>query len=326
MLKVGILGTGAYGLSLGLILRENDCQVTMWTKFREEKEQLEKERQDDQKLPGILFPDQIIFTNDIKEAVENKDLLIIAVPAAFVDDVAQMISSLVSKEQVIAIASKGIENDTCAFLSDVLAKSVQTDHVAVISGPSFAIDIAHKVPIGLSLGTTSEKAKTVLEKALENDHFRLRTTKDMIGLEICGAIKNVIAIAAGMLDGMGLPESTKAMFITESLHDVKELIDGIGGNKKTILSYAGFGDLLLTCTSIKSRNFCYGKLVGEGKTALELEQYRTTHTVEGLYTLESIYQLVCEKKLDIPIITLIYQIVFEKKSCESLLQLLVTKK
>lgn len=324
-MKVGIIGTGAYGLSLGLVLVENHCSVTMWTKFKEEKKELEKLRNDDNKLPNILIPEEIVFTTKIKEVVEDKDLIIIAVPAAFVDDVSEQIVKYISEEQVLCIASKGIENNTCAFLTDVVTKYIKTNHLAVISGPSFAIDIASKVPIGLSLGTKSIKANKVIKEALENNHLRLRDTEDMIGIEICGAIKNVIAIASGILDGMGLPESTQAMFITESLHDIKELINGLGGDKNTILSYAGFGDLLLTCTSIKSRNFCFGKLIGEKKTQAEIDYYLKKHTVEGLYTLKSIYQLVCEKKLNIPIIDLIYKIVFYHENCDALLQLLITK-
>lgn len=324
-MKVGIIGTGAFGLSLGLILQENNCEVTMWTKFEEEKKQLETTKNDDQKLPNILIPREIVFTNHLQEAILGKDLILIAIPAAFVDEIAVEMSEFVMEDQVICIASKGIENDSCAFLSDIIKQHIKVKHLAVISGPSFAIDIASKVPIGLSLGTSSKKAEEVIQTALENDHFRLRTTDDLIGIEICGAIKNVIAIASGMLDGMGLPESTKAMFITESLHDIKNLIDGLGGDKKTILSYAGFGDLLLTCTSVKSRNFCFGKLIGEKKSKVELDDYVNHHTVEGLYTLKSIYQLVHEKALDIPIITLIYQIVFHHEDCETLLQLLITK-
>lgn len=324
-MKIGIIGTGAYGLSLAMIFHENKCQVTAWTKFEEEKNQLEKNRRDDIKLPNIIIPEEIIFTTDLKETVINQDLIIIAIPAGFVDETVSKMASIMKKNQSICIASKGIENDTCAFLTEVLERYIKINHVAIISGPSFAIDIASKVPIGLSLATKSKKTEMLLRKGLENNHFKLRTTTDLIGIELCGAIKNVIALASGMLEGMGLPESTKAMFITETLHDIKELIKKLGGNKNTILSFAGFGDLLLTCTSPKSRNFSYGVLIGKGSSKEELVEYQQKHTIEGLYTLKSIHQLITDRHIKIPIITLIYQIVFEHAQCEELLKLLIIK-
>ncbi len=324
-MKVGIIGTGAYGLSLGIIFQENNCQVTMWTKFQEEKEQLDQERRDDKKLPNITIPEEIIFTTNLQEAIQEKDLIMIVIPATFVDQVAQEMAPFIDQDQVVCIASKGIENNTCSFLTEVVSRHMNVEHLAVISGPSFAIDVANRVPIGLSLAVQDKKTEQVLRFALENDHFKLRTTDDVVGIEICGAIKNVIALAAGMLDGMQVTDSTRAMFITETLHDIKQLIDALGGDKKTILSFAGFGDLLLTCTSMKSRNFCYGKLIGEGKSEEELADYRKNHTIEGLYTLKSIHQLICNERIDIPIITLIYRIIFHQEDCQKLLNLLITK-
>lgn len=324
-MKIGILGTGAYGLALASVFEENQCKVTMWTKFEEEKEELEKKRKDDRKLPKYKIPKSIGFTTNLSQAVLEQDLIVIAVPASFVDDIAKQLSLLVTKEKPICIASKGIEQDTCLFLSNIVERYVKSKHLAVLSGPSFAIDIVNKEPIGFTLATKSKKMQTLLEQSLANHHIKLRKTEDFIGVEICGAIKNVIALAAGMLEGIQASESTKAMFITESLHDIKALIKGLGGSKKTILSYAGFGDLLLTCTSTKSRNFTYGKMLGEKRSLKELEQYRKETTIEGLYTLESIYQLINHKKIKIPIIDLIYAIVWNQQDCHKLLDFLVTK-
>ena len=187
------------------------------------------------------------------------------------------------------------------------------------------IDIANKVPIGLSLGTKSKSTEKILKRSLENEYLKLRPTDDIIGIEICGSIKNVIAIAAGMLAGMGLPESTQAMFITESLHDIKELIKILGGDKKTILSFAGFGDLLLTCTSPKSRNFTFGKMIGEHKSSKEINEYIQNTTIEGLHTLESIHDLLNKKKAKIPVVDMIHDIIFGKIEPEVLKRFLITK-
>ena len=160
---------------------------------------------------------------------------------------------------------------------------------------------------------------------MNNYYVKLRPTDDIVGTELCGAIKNVIAIASGMITGMGYPDSTSAMLITESLHDIKNLINALGGNKMTILSFAGFEDLLLTCTSIKSRNYTLGKLIGEGKSAKDIEDYINNNTIEGLYTLKSIRKLLNNKNIEMPIIDLIYDIIINKKEPSNLAKFLIEK-
>lgn len=323
-MKVAVLGTGAYGLALSSVLYQNNNEITMWSKFSTELEELKLEKKSS-KLPNYTIPVDITFTSDMEKAIKDKELIVIAVPAAFVDDVAKAIKPYFEENQHICIASKGIENDSCLFVDDVVKKYIHTKNFAVISGPSFAVDIVENVPIGLSLGTENQYTAALIKQAFENDHFKLRTTNDIKGIEICGSIKNVIAIASGMLDGMNLPESTKAMFITESLHDIKELIYKLGGDKKTILSFAGFGDLLLTCTSPKSRNFTLGYLIGKKETKEKIEEYKNNTTIEGLYTLKSIYQLTKDHNVDMPIIDLIYDIIENQKSCEELKRFLIEK-
>lgn len=181
------------------------------------------------------------------------------------------------------------------------------------------------VPIGFSLASRSNYTRNIITKAMANDYVKIRHTRDIIGTEICGSIKNVIAIASGMLDGMGYPISTSTMFITESLHDIKALIKTLGGNKKTILSFAGFGDILLTCTSTKSRNYTLGKLIGEGKSKEEINNYIKNTTIEGLYTLYSIKKLLRNKKIKMPIINLIYDIIVNEKEPSNLTKFLIEK-
>ncbi len=321
-MKVTIIGTGAYGLSLALMFNKNKCDITMWTKFEDERKMLESKRASEKLLPKVKIPKNIKFTTDLK-VVKDSNLIVIALPAQYVDDIAFELSKYYNKKQHICIATKGIEQDTCLFIDDVLGKHIKTKNIAVISGPSFAIDIASNYPIGLSLGTKSKSTEKLLKKYLQNESLKLRVTDDLIGVEVCGSIKNVIAIAAGILSGLGSNESTQAMFITESLHDIKGLIKALGGNPKTILSFAGFGDLLLTCTSTKSRNFSYGKLIGE--KSKNINNYLDNHTVEGLYTLKSIHKLINNKKVDMPIIDLIYDIIFNDKDPNNLLKFLIEK-
>lgn len=324
-MKVGIFGTGAYGLALSSVMKDNDIEITMWTKFEEEKSMLELTRKNDILLPGYMLDNSIKLTTSVEECVGDNDLLVIAIPAAFVDSLCIEISNYIKDNQHICIASKGIEQDTGLFIHNIVEKHIATDKVAVISGPSFARDMIMKKPIGLALATKNLETKEIVEKCMANSYLKLRHTYDVIGTEICGSVKNVIAIASGMLTGLGANDSTRAMLITEALHDIEEIIDAFGGDPDTVLSYAGFGDLLLTCTSENSRNFTFGELLGKSASKDEINSYLNSTTVEGYYTLESIYQLLKGKNVKIPIINLIYDIVNGNRNSGELLTFLVKK-
>ena len=294
-MKIGLFGCGAYGMAISSILIENKCDVTMWTKFESEKEQLETTRQNERLIPGFKIDDSIKITTSIKECIKNKDLLIIAIPAAFVDDLAKSMKPYI-KDNHILIATKGIEQDTGLFINQILEKYLDTTNIAVMSGPSFAVDLVTKMPAGLSLASKKIKTRTLAKQALQNRYIKLRETRDVIGVEICGSIKNVIALSAGMLDGLKANDSTKAMFLTEEMHDMEEILESFGDMKRTVTSFSGLGDLFLTCSSTKSRNFSFGKILGERRSKEEIDEYLKNTTVEGFYTIESIYKLLKIKR------------------------------
>ena len=321
-MKISILGAGAFGLALASIFKENNNDVTVWSRFEEEVASL-REKNTNEKIKNIKLPTGIKYTSNLKDTVESSELLVIAIPAQFVDDLVKQLKTLV-KKQYILIASKGIENDTFSFLEEVVRRGINTRKIAVISGPTFAIDIVKSYPVAFTLASRSWMTREVIKKTLINSHVKVRPSRDVVGVEVCGAIKNVISIASGMIEGMNYPESTKAMFITESLHDLKNLIKALGGNKKTILTFAGFGDLLMTATSTKSRNFTFGKMFVENRPKEEIEKYKKETTIEGLYTLETIYNLIKKKKVYMPIIYLIKDIVDGKKEAKSLIDLLTS--
>ena len=323
-MKIGLFGCGAYGMALSNILDENKCDITMWTKFQAEKEQLETTRQNEKAIPDFKISEKIKLTTSVEECTKDKDLLIVAIPAAFIDSLAQELKPLITDEHIL-IATKGIEQETGLFINQILEKHLSTRNIAVISGPSFAIDLVSKMPAGLSVASTNPETINLAKKALQNKYIKLRETNDIVGIEICGSIKNVIALSAGILEGLGANESTKAMLITEALHDMEKILDAFEASKRTVLSFAGIGDLILTCTSTKSRNYSFGKLLGQKVPKEELKKYLSTTTVEGFYTLKSIYELLKDKNVSIPVIDLIYSIAVRGKNPESLLTFLVEK-
>ena len=322
-MKVGVLGAGAFGLALSHILVKNKVTVEMWTHNEEEAKVLDIKRIS-KKLDGYKIPKEIKFSTNLEETVNGKDLIVMAIPAFAFEDVTKQLSKYIKKNQPVLIATKGIQQNTCLFLNDVFAKYLKNS-VAVISGPTFAVDMIKDAPIGFSMATKSHKTEMVIRKCFENSTTKFRRTRDITGIEICGSIKNVMAIASGMLEGMGVTDSTRALFLTESMNDIKELIDALGGKKKSILSFAGFGDILMTCTSKNSRNFSFGYLIGSGASKKEIDKYLENTTVEGMYTLKSIHKLVRRKKVKMPIINLIHDIIEGKKDKEEMLRFLILK-
>lgn len=319
-MKIGILGTGAFGIALSHLLDKEDNDITMWTTFKDEKQDLEKNRVRIN-LNNYRISDDIKFTTDIKEACLDKDIVYIVVPAEYVSDTCLRAKDYITN-QIICIASKGIEESSSMFLPDIVKNIFKSNRIGVISGPTFAIDIVSDVPIGFSIASYNPSVSRVILDSLNTDLIKVFTTNDVIGTSLCGAVKNVLAIASGMVNGLGYPISTQAMLITQSLHDVEELIYKLGGNGRTILSFAGFGDIILTCTSEKSRNYSFGKLIGEGIDKKQLAEYIKTHTIEGLVALRSFHNIINDKKIDIPIINLIYDIVYNDKEVGELITLL----
>lgn len=311
-MKIGILGAGAYGMAMASVFDNNGHKIKIWSNSEEEVNLLLTNHKSN-KIDYII-PDDFVITTDMKLVVMDADIIVIAVPSEFVRNVCMELNKYFKEEQIICIASKGIENNSCLFMDDVVRQCIKTDNIAVISGGTFAEDMVKEVPVGLTLATKSKLAGDIILKAMENDYVKIQITDDIIGTEICGSIKNVFAIAAGMLEGMKYPESTKSLFMTEVIKDIKFLIKSLGGKEETILSFAGIGDILLTCSSSKSRNYTLGKMIGEERERQEIKKYIDSSTIEGLYTLNSIKKLLNDKEIEMPIIDLISDIIMGKKN------------
>ena len=307
---IAILGAGAYALALAHRLSKNkNNKVIVWSKVEEEINDLIKTKTNEKALPGIIMPSSIEYTNNIEKALQKAKIVIIGVATKYLRNICEEIKPYV-KDKHIVIASKGIEQNTNQFASSIVKDTIKTKKLCTISGPSFAKDMVLDELIGLSIATTNNKTKNIVIKAFSSNILKLRPTNDFIGVELCGTLKNIIAIIAGMLEGMKVSESTKAMFLTESINDTRHLIKKLKGNEKTILSYAGYGDILLTCTSTSSRNYSFGKMIGSNASKKELDEYLKNNTVEGIYTLQSIYGLIKGKKIKLPFIDFVYNTIF----------------
>lgn len=324
-MKIGILGTGAFGCSLASVITDNGYKIMMWTPFEEEKKYIETHKTI-KVLPSFKLKENTKITNNIDELVNYAEIIIIAIPAKNIDEVFAKIGKKIDKSKHICIASKGLEETTGLFIHEIINKYCDNNNISVISGPTFAIDLVNKSHCALTLAATNDETAKKVKKLFENNYLKLRINHDIIGTEICGAVKNVIAIASGMLDGLKSSESTRAMLLTEALHDMAKIIIEFGGSERTILSYAGFGDLLLTCNSEKSRNYKFGKLLAEYKEKEELEDYLKNNTAEGYNTIISINNLLKTKKIEIPILKIIYEIIIQKRKPNEILEFLIEKK
>ena len=325
-MKITMIGTGAYGLSLALMLAKKEKNnIVMWSENPAIVEEFKSTKTLNSILKDIEIPSNIEVTNSYEEAMKDTKMIFITSAAKFVKNICDSIKPFYKSNIPICIASKGIEEHSLMLLSSVVNDTLNTNKIVNISGPTFAIDLAKNEPSALAIAGLDKKALKVVKNTLENDTLKLRVSNDILGIQICGSVKNIIAIAAGIVKGLGYTESTQAFLINESIHDIKYLIKCLGGNPKTILSFAGIGDLLLTCTSTKSRNFSFGYVIGSTKDKKKIKEFLANNTVEGYYTLLSMYKLIKKKRIKMPIIDLIYDIVMNDVDASKLTEFLITK-
>lgn len=317
-MKITIIGTGVYGIAHAIALSQNkNNKIIMWSESEDSLQKIESMHESYQPLNGINLPSSISFTTSYEDALEDTDLVFIMTAAKYVRSVVENMIPYINEKMCFVIGSKGIEQGTCLFVHEIFESKINTEHLAVLSGPSFAIDLARLDPIGLTLATKSEQCALLLYEAYQMTNVKLVRSNDMLGTELCGSIKNVIAIGSGILSGMGYAESTRSFLLVQALEVIKQLIGKLGGNEVSAYTLAGMGDLQLTATSEKSRNYSYGVLLGKNDIKAAQDMVQKT-TVEGYYTLESIYSLLENKCIEIPLITIIYKIVKEHMDPEQL--------
>lgn len=323
-MKISVFGAGAYGLALALALAKNGHNVIIWTENLN-KELEYKETKSLKSVLNVDLPNNISISSLYEEVLKKTNLIFIVTTSKYVAEVCDNIKPFYKKSIPICIATKGLEENSLDLLSNIVINKLNTKNVAVISGPTFAVDMANNEPVALALAATNTRTKNIVLKTLPGDTLKLRPTDDLIGIQICGSVKNIFAIASGILEGLGYSDSTRSFLINESLHDIKHIIKYLGGNPKTILSFAGIGDLLLTCSSKKSRNFSFGYCIGKTKNKDKINEFLQNNTVEGYYTLETVYNLLKKKKIQIELVNVIYDIVYNYHNPYDLAKFLITK-
>lgn len=324
-MKISVIGLGAYSLAISKMLAKKNNEIWIWTEDNKKIDEFKTTK----KLTSIFdtpIPKNIKISTSLEEVLKETKLIYIITSSKYVDIISEKIKPFYQRQIPICIASKGIEESKEELLSNIVKNTLKTNNIAVISGPTFAIDIINNEPIALALASTSKKARNKVLETLPNESLKLRISKDIIGIQICGAIKNVYAIASGIINGLGFSSSTQAFLINESLHDIKDIIYYFGGNPKTILSFAGIGDLMLTCTSTKSRNFTFGYIIGSTNNRTKVKKYLENNTVEGYNTLDTICKMLKKKGINIELINCIYDIVYNDEDPNTLVKYLIEKK
>lgn len=318
-MKVSILGMGAFGIALTKILNK-DIKISMWTNFEDELKSVELKRENPIVLPEVKIDKKVELTTNLEKCVKNSNIIFLAVPAIAVREVASKLQDYIDKDQIICILTKGIEKSTNMFMVDVIKECIDTDNICVFAGPSFAIEVANRATIGMVIASEKEECRNRVLQVINQENACITQTSDVLGVEICSAVKNVLAIICAMLDGMNEADSTRAAVITNLINDFRLIMGVLGGKETTIYSYAGIGDLLLTCTSPKSRNYTFGKFLGQGMNTTEALNNMQVKTVEGLYTLDAIFSVLKQKKVVINSINLLYDVVYNGKKVDNLLK------
>ena len=320
-MKVTILGAGAYGLALALTFYRNNNDVTVWTKIESERDNLIKTRQNNKALPNVIIPEDITITADIS-CCNKSDIVIIAIPINYLRSTCIELKNYINNNTIICIATKGIENKTNALCHEILSDITKIENIVILSGPTFAIDLANDEFCGLTLATNNFNNYIAIKNLLNNNKIKLEYTNDIIGTELCGSLKNIMAIISGLINGMMLSETTKALFYTQATKELKKLLKELNGDINTTYLLCGIGDLLLTCTSSKSRNYTLGNMLATSNKN-EIMTYIENNTVEGYTTLISIYQIIKSKNITSPLIETLYEIIFENTNVEKILTALI---
>ena len=300
MAKVSIIGTGTWGIALGMVLAQNGHEVTAWSALPKEIEAL-KESYKCKNLPGVEIPRSNVFTADLQEACTDKEMLVWSVPSVFTRGVAKQMNPFIKKGQLIVSVAKGIEEKTLMTMSQQIEQELPMANVAVLSGPSHAEEVSRGIPTTVVVGAKDRQTAEHIQNLFMSSVFRVYTSPDILGIELGGALKNVIALAAGVSDGLGCGDNTKAALMTRGIAEITRLGVAMGGKPETFSGLSGIGDLIVTCTSMHSRNRRAGILIGQGKTMQEAMD-EVQMVVEGVYSAKAALALSEKYNVSMPLV------------------------
>lgn len=318
MAKVSILGGGTWGIAIAVLLEKNGHEVTVWSALAQEVEMLKNNREH-KMLPGVKLAESMIFTTEDEEAVKGKDLIIMAVASAYTRSTASRFRGLVADKQKIVNVAKGIEESTLMTLSEIIEQEIPQADVAVLSGPSHAEEVGRGLPTTIVVGAKTRATAEYIQNLFMSEVFRVYTSPDVLGIELGGSLKNVVALAAGIADGLGYGDNAKAALITRGMTEISRLGTVMGGKAETFCGLSGIGDLIVTCASMHSRNRRAGILIGQGKS-MEEAMREVNMVVEGVYSAKAAMALAAKYNVQLPIIEQVNAVLFEGKSAACAVQ------
>ncbi len=315
MAEIGIIGAGSWGTALAVVLHNNGHQVTIWSIVKAEIDMLNEKREHIDKLPGVKLPEDMKFETDLETTIKGKDLLVLAVPSPYTRSTAHMMKAFVAQDQIIVNVAKGIEETTLMTLSDIIEEEIPQAIVAVLSGPSHAEEVGRGIPTTIVVGAKSKANAEYIQNLFMSDVFRVYTSPDVQGIELGAALKNVVALAAGIADGLGYGDNTKAALITRGIAEIGRLGLAMGCKYETFAGLSGIGDLIVTCASKHSRNRKAGMLIGQGYT-MDEAMNEVKMIVEGVYSAKAAIALSKKYQVSMPIIEQVNLVLFENKPAD----------
>ena len=326
MSKVSVIGAGSWGTALAILLEKNGHQVTLWSHREEEAEKLAESREHKSKLPGVHIPEGIAITGDLEEALKEKEVIVFAVPSVAVRSTAKKVSPYVNEGQLIVNVAKGIEESTLMTLTDIIEEEIPGAKGCVLSGPSHAEEVSRGLPTTCVVGAKDKETAEFLQNIFMSPVFRVYISPDILGIELGGALKNVIALAAGTADGLGYGDNTKAALITRGITEIARLGIAMGARADTFYGLSGIGDLIVTCASKHSRNRKAGYLMGQGRNMYQAMD-EVNMVVEGVYSAKAGLALSKKYNVEMPIIEQVNKVLFEGKApAEAVKELMVRDK
>ena len=324
MAKIGVVGAGSWGIALAKLLHKNGHQVCVWSIIEEEVNMLIEKREHVDKLPGIQLPLDMEFTTDLEMTVKEKDIVVLAVPSPFIRSTSHKLKELIADGQIIVNVAKGIEEATLMTMSEVIYDEVPQAKVTVLSGPSHAEEVGREIPTTIVVGAKEKEIAEYVQNVFMNEVFRVYISPDICGIELGAALKNVVALAAGIADGLGYGDNTKAALITRGIAEITRLGIAMGGRSETFSGLSGIGDLIVTCASVHSRNRKAGVLIGQGKTMKEAMD-EVKMVVEGVYSAKAAIKLAQEYEVSMPIIEQVNRVLFENKPADEAVKELMVR-